>query len=233
VRHQAVEGRGLRLVDLTARGIEPPADPRAKARGASRTPDLRGAAALYARRGGSGLQPLVMAWRGDGPDGWSLMQTLGPDSLGGVGTAEFDTFADTVVLVARTYRTPRGFDECATCPHVYTIRRFKWGALGFERIEERAVPSTYSSFVRFVQALMADDRREAESLVDDRGIVDHARRFEWHRPRGAWRVAPGTDESPDQIVFYRGDLEAYRIDFVFRYGQWLIAGIENIPRAVE
>lgn len=221
---QAIEGRGMRLLALGSRGLEerPAKDS---------TPGL---AVLFGRRGGGGQQPLLMAWKAAGPGRFTLDQTLGPDSLGGVGAGEFEAFADTAIdLVVRTYRTPRGFEECATCPHVYTVRRFRWRAAGFERTEEKPVPSPYSTFVRFIQAMVANDENQAALLVTNTGLIDEARRHEWQRPRGAWRIAPATDETPTHMVFFRGDDEAFRVDFTPRDEEWVISGFESVPRLID
>lgn len=223
---QAVEGQNLHLQQVMSRGLAGVQMPES-ALGP-------GVAALTGRRSGGGHQPLLMVWERRGQDAWALAQTLGPDSLGGIGTGEFETPADTTIdLVTRTYRVPPMFEECATCPHLYRLRRFRWGPEGFHKIEDQLVPSTYATFVRFVQALVANDRDAADPLVANRDLWDDARRFEWHRVRGSWRVAPATDESPRHIVFFRGDHEAYRVDFESRGDEWLIAGFESVPRTVE
>jgi hypothetical protein len=224
---QPVEGRGLHLVSLITRGL-------GERRAAGAAAAGRGAAVMFARRGGGGQQPLLMVWQQSGGDGWRLVQSLGPDSLGGIGSGEFEAPDDTTIeLVARTYRTPRGFDECATCPHLYTLHRFRWGATGFERVEDRPAPSTYSTFVRFIQALMANDKDEAATWVANRSLVDQARKLEWHRPKGVWRIAPATDETPTRMVFFRGESEAYRVEFESLGDEWVISGFEAVPRTVE
>jgi hypothetical protein len=219
---QAIEGKGLHLFQLVARG-----DPRAKRTDCA-------AAALFGSRGAGGQQPLLMMWRLGIGDRWSLAQTLGPDSLGGVGTGEFRADSDTAIdLVTRTYRTPRYFEECATCPHLYRTRRFRWGAAGFERAEEVAVDSPYSTFVQFIQALMAGDRDQAARLVTNPSLVDQAHRLDWGTPKGVWRIAPAMDESPSRMTFFRGEREAYAVQFAQQGQSWLIAGFESAPRTVE
>jgi hypothetical protein len=52
-------------------------------------------AAIFGRTGPRGQQPVVIVWRRPpGAAAWSLAQTLGADSLGGVGVAEFLPRAD-------------------------------------------------------------------------------------------------------------------------------------------
>ncbi len=139
VRAQAVEGVGMGLVGLAARGLSGEVADRG---------DPPGIAALFARRAGGGQQPLLLTWR-VAKTRLDLAQTLGPDSLGGVGTGAFETPGDTAaVLRTRTWRPTPRFDECATCPHVYRERRFRWGLEGFERVEDAVVPTPYVTFVQ-------------------------------------------------------------------------------------
>ncbi len=226
-RIQAIEGKNLRLQHVMSRGLAGVEMP-----GGAAGP---GVAVLSTRRLGAGQQPLLMVWEQPASGGeWSLVQTLGPDSLGGVGTGDFETPSDTTIeLVTRTYRVPPLFEECATCPHFFRLHRFRWDVDGFHRVEVLAVPSTYATFVGFIQALLANDRDEAERLIVDRDLWDQARHWEWNKPRGLWRVAPATDESPRRIVFFRGVNEAYRVDFESRGEDWVIASFESIPRTVE
>ena len=144
---------------------------------------------------------------------WALQQTLGSDSLGGLGTGEFEAPGDSTDLVTRTYRVPRYFAECATCPHAYGMHRFRWRASGFERIEDRVVPSTYSTFVAFIQSLLAGDRDAGTALVTQPSLVDAAIHAEWNQAKGTWRIAPVTDETPRRLVFFRGEKDAYRVEF--------------------
>jgi hypothetical protein len=220
MRHDRVTGKSLRLLHVASRrGDE-----------GSR----RAVAALFASRGTGGQQPLLMVW--DAPrddEGWTLSQTLGPDSLGGVGTGEFESPSDTVELVTRTYRTPRHFEECATCPHVYRLHRFRWRASSFERLENRVVSSPYSTFVQFVQAIVSGDRDAAASFTTDPGLVDEAVGLGWHVPRGAWRIAPATDETPGRMVFFRGEKEAYAVQFAARDHAWLITRFDSTPRSLD
>ena len=157
------------------------------------------------------------------------------DSLGGVGAVEIRAESDTsLVLTAHTFRGMPRFEECATCPHVYLLHRFRWGARGFARIEDREVPSPYSSFVQFVLALGAGDNDAAALLVTDPALLEQARLFEFSAlPKGMWRVAPATDESAGAIVFFRGQQEAYRVSFEPRGESWLISAIKPTTRSIE
>uniref|UniRef100_A0A832MJ38 Uncharacterized protein n=1 Tax=Eiseniibacteriota bacterium TaxID=2212470 RepID=A0A832MJ38_UNCEI len=223
---QPVEGGGLRLVAVAGRGLhgEPP-----------RPAGARGVAALYARRGGAGLQPMLFAWaqkKNGGP--WEVVQSLGPDSLGGTGTAEFAPGDTAVTLTARTYRPTPRFEECATCPHVYRVHRFAWSGPGFVRVEERTVPSPYATFVRFATAVAVGDDEFALEQTTGREVLEAARRFQFGANRGAWRVAPATDESARFMVFMRGRQEAYRVTFEsLGPDEFRIAAIEPAPPPIE
>ena len=200
------------------------------------TPEAWGqVAVLFARRSAAGREPLVMVWGPPAGDDWGPIQTLGGDSLGGVGSVELMTDGDTsIVLTARTFRGMPRFEECATCPHVYALHRFRWGPNGFARIEDRAVPSPYSSFVQFVLALGAGDHDAAARFVTDPALLEQARLFEFNAlPKGAWRAAPATDESAGTMVFFRGQQEAYQVSFEPRGEEWLINAIRPTTRSIE
>ena len=191
-------------------------------------------AALFARTRGGRQEPLLLVWARRSKDAhWKVAQTLGADSLGGAGTASFETSADTSIdLVTRTFRTPRGFDECNTCPHLVREHRFRWRASGFERIADQEVPSTYATFVRLIAALQQDSPGAA-ALVTNPGLIDLAKQYEWNRSKGTWRVAPGTEEAGSVLTFFRGGQEAYRVTFEPSGDDWVINGIQSVPRTVE
>lgn len=223
VEAQAVEGAGLSLTGLVGRGL-----PGSGAGGAA-----PGLAALFARRSGGGPQPLAMTWRVAGGK-LELAQTLGPDSLGGVGTGAFETPDDTTVMLAvRTWRPTPRFDECATCPHVFHQRRFRWGPAGFERADDQVVASPYGAFVGLIQALTAGDRDAALRQVTRAALVESARRAGWATVMGPWRAAPGSDERRDELVFYRGEKEAWKVRFERRGDGWLVDSFEPTTRVIE
>jgi hypothetical protein len=220
VRMHALEGRNLRLLGAAARSDS----------GAS---DYTSFAALYARSRGTRQEPLLMVWNRPEKGDWRLMQTLGPDSLGGTGTAELKTTRSADVEVeSRTYRTPQGFEECPTCPHVYWTHRFRWGLFGFERVEDAAVPSAYATFVQFILAL-SRGASDPALYVTDPALIDEALRLDWQSMRGVWRIAPKSEEAGSELTFFRGPQEAYRVRFVPRDDQYLIAGFEVVQRTVE
>ncbi|MFN8586765.1 MAG: hypothetical protein U0704_03100 [Candidatus Eisenbacteria bacterium] len=224
VRTQALETRGMKLASVATRGMDDASEPG----------DSAQVAVLWDRRVGAGLQPQLTVWRHAPGGRWDLLQTLGADSLGGVGTGEFAGDDSTTELTTRTFRPTPYFDECATCPHVYHERRFEWGAAGFTRLAEMPVPSPYSTFTAFVAALVANDRARASEEVVDPSLIEFARRLEWHvTTKGRWRVAPATDESALEMVFFRGPKDAFRVMFEPRDGDWMIAGFEPTNRAVE
>jgi hypothetical protein len=225
VRFQAIEGGGMRLLDLALR----PGDPGATG------PAPQQAAAIYGRTSPRGQQPVVIAWRRP-PDGkrWTVAQTLGPDSLGGVGTAEFvGQVGGGTGLEARTYRPTAGFDECPTCPHVHRTLTFDWAPEGFRKTSEEVVNSPYYAFVQFIAALSVNDREMAQRLVSDSSLLDAAAQSEWGKPKGSWRLAPGTDESAEEMIFFRGPREAYKVRFTSREGRWLITDLHPTQRSVE
>lgn len=219
VRMQPLEGRGMRLVDMAVREFS----------GGS-AGDSSQVAVLWGRRGPAGQQPLLLTWRHGRGGRWDLAQTLSADSLGGTGSGQFDG----QVLVTRTFRGTPQFDECATCPHVYRERHFRWGPAGFLREDERMVPSPYATFTAFVTALMEDDRDLARRYVVDPSLVDFARQYEWHDPAlGRWRAAPGTEAAASEMVFFRGRSDAFKVTFQPRGGGWVVLGFEATTRSVE
>ncbi len=223
VRFEALEGGGLHLEDVATHAFAADATPG----------DSAQVAVLWGRRVGGGRQPTLMTWayeRGR----WNLLQTLGPDSLGGTGGGEFAAADSGRALTVRTYRPTPYFDECATCPHVFHERGYAWGPTGFTRIDDRTVPSPYGTFAAFIVALVAGDRERASQFVVDRSLIDFARRYEWQAvAKGRWRIAPATDEGGAEIVLLRGRSEAYRVRFEPRDGDWVIAGFESTSRAIE
>lgn len=225
---QVLEASGMRLLDLTARG------------GPSDGVDLDGAepaqvAAIFARMSSRGQQPVALVWRRPpGATTWSLAQTLGRDSLGGVGAAEFLMRPDgNPGLEARTFRSTPGFDECATCPHIYRTLRFDWQPNGFKKASEDVAASPYYSFVQLIAALTVDDREMALQFLGDPSLFDAAREYEWGRSKGLWRVAPGTDESAEEMTFFRGTREAYKVRFALRGGQWVVTDLQGTQRTLE
>src|SRR5207247_939988 len=136
---RVLTGKGLQLLQVASR---------------ARGPAVAGAAVLFGRRAASGQEPVLMVWSDLSRGSPEPSQTLGSDSLGGVGTANFESTGDTsVALVTRTFHGMPHFEECATCPHVFTVRRFVWEGPAFHRREDRMIPSPYSTFVQFVAAL--------------------------------------------------------------------------------
>ena len=224
---QPIEGNGMGLLAVASRGLFG-----AASSAAPQVPE--GIAVLYGRRAAGGQQPVLMAWRAARGDRWELAQTLGPDSLGGVGAGEFRAVDDTtIVLTTRTWKATRGFDECATCPHVFVSHRFRWGLAGFERVEDRVRPSPYATFVQLIQAMTAGDRGSALRLVTDGSVLEQARRAEWNLVRGPWRAAPAADETAREMVFFRGATEAWKVRFDRRGEDWLVAGLSPTARAIE
>jgi len=224
---QAVEGKNLHLIGLVSRGL---------VRTGVGADSARVVAASFSRRAAGGVQPLVMTWRlaAKGAERWSLAQTLGADSLGGFGTASFESVSDTSAdLVTRTYRTPPNFVECATCPHAYATSRWHWSPQGFVRTDRQPVPSPYGTFAAFIQSLVAGDRLAASERLADPVLVNEAITLEWNVRKGSWRPAPGADETPLAMTFYRGQKDAYTVHFRQQGQDWVITGFEPVTRTVE
>jgi len=218
-RLQLLEGRDLRFSALAALPTTP-------------TPPVS-VASLFLRRSGAGRQPILMAWRAAAGGTFSLLQTLGPDSLGGFGSGEFAMEDTTLELHTRTWRPAKLFEECSTCPHVYEVHHFVWTDAGFMRLNDEEVGSPYSTFVRFIQAVVENDRDAGMAQLADASLWDQARRLQWNQPRGLWRAAPSSDETAHEMVFFRGEQEAYRVTFEGRAGRWTITGFTPTTRSVE
>ncbi len=219
---QSVEGKGLHLQSIVTRGIGVP-------------DSTRLVAASFTRRATGGLQPLVMTWaQSPKATRWNLVQTLGPDSLGTYGTAGFEHVSDAgAELSARTYRTPRGFVECATCPHAYTTTRFAWTPQGFQRTELHRVASPYATFADFIAALVSGDRVAASEKVADPALVFDAQRLGWTTLSGGWRPSPGADETPGTMTFFHGSKDAFAVHFRQQGDGWVITSFEPVSRSME
>lgn len=224
---QSIEGRDLHLQSVVARGL---------VRTGVGSDSVRRIAAVFMRRAAGGPQPIAITWAPapKGPEHWVVAQTLGPDSLGGYGTANFEAVTETgAELSARTYRTPTGFVECATCPHAYWTSRFQWTPDGFVRTQLESVPSPYAAFTAFIQALLNDDRIAAEAYVSDPTLVLDAIHLEWNVRKGPWRPAPGADDSPLNLTVFRGPNDAYAVHFRSQGRGWVITSFEPVARSVE
>jgi hypothetical protein len=232
IRAQAIEGRGMSLVALASRGLADTAEGAAPAA----PPAIAG---LFSRRAGGGSQPLVMVWLA--ARGLEQTQTLGPDSLGGVGSGAFEgegTHAPRgpdagTYLATRTWRPTPRFDECSTCPHVVHERRFRWELEGFRCVEDRVVPSPYVAFVAFIHALGAGDHDAALRCVTRPELVGTAQEAGWAVAKGPWRAAPGQADREDQMIFYRGPREAWKVGFDRGPDGWRVDGIMVVPRVIE
>ncbi len=224
VRSQEVEGRNMRLLGMVSAGGSDSLTHGAPLR----------AAALFGRSRLGRQEPLLFAWsRRPRDTKWKIVQTLGPDSLGGFGTGAFEAPSDSATdLVTRTFHTPRGWDECNTCPHVLKEHRFRWQADGFHRVADRDVPSTYATFVSFVDAMQSDLAR-AQTLVSDPSLIQLATQYQFDHSRGTWRIAPATEDAGSELRIFRGGQEAYRVTFEPRGDDWVINNIQTVARSVE
>ena len=96
------------------------------------------------------------------------------------------------------------------------------------------VGEAWSDQQRQIGRLIFDRQSEmAERLVSDPMLLDNAAQYEWGRPKGLWRVAPGTDESAQEMTFFRGRREAYRVRFASREGRWMVTDFQPTQRLVE
>ena len=221
--YQALEAGGMHLAGAVA---EQPGGPGS---GGARV------AALFTRIGPSGQQPYAFVWQRP-PEGasWRLAQSLGADSLGSVGSARFvEPGSDGAVMMSRATIPARGFDECATCPHVYRLPLFGWGGPGLVAVGEEIEHSPYYAFVKLIQALAASDRSAAEPWVADPSILDAAIGHEWGAGKGLWRLAPGTSPNAHELVLFRGSQEAYRVHFAPKNDDWVVTAFEPTSRSIE
>jgi hypothetical protein len=221
-RLQSLEAAGMRLVGaLAAPGSDDPQGSRI--------------AVLFTRQGPAGQQPFVFVWqRPPEASAWRLAQALGGDSLGTVGSARFLMGEyDGSVLESRATMPTRGFDECATCPHVYRVRRFRWAETGLVATSQEIERSPYYSFVQFVQALEASDLDGAQRFAADPSLVDGALAYGWGTRRGLWRLAPASSPNSRELILFRGSQEAYRVHFAERGGDWVVAALEPTSRTIE
>jgi hypothetical protein len=219
LQHQNIEGQGMRLNELLARDVTGPVS-------------KRGLAVLFGRHGPSGERPVLLTWAGTSK-GWTLVQTLGSDSLGGTGSGHFEERGGSIVLVTQTYRILRGFQECPACPHVRSHKRFRWEGRKFRSVEEVVDETPYAAFVRFVRALKAADYVEAMNYVSDREVLEHAVHLGWSRSRQPWRAAPGTHDRATEMVFFHGQQDAYRVWFESFGRRWVISSVDTTARTAQ
>ena len=100
-------------------------------------------------------------------------------------------------------------------------------------LEQSPVASPYSTFVEFIEALRAGDLAAAAGRVADPSLIEKARHLDWGKPAGAWRIAPAADETPQRMVFFRGEKESYRVQFEQRGADFVITDFEAVSRSVE
>jgi hypothetical protein len=219
-RSQSLDAAGMRLV-----GAIQDADPSAGTR----------LAVLFSRTGPNGQQPFAFVWqRPASGSSWRLVQSLGPDSLGAVGTAKFvESAGDGVVLVSRATMPAKGFDECATCAHVFRVRKFRWGAQGLAVADEEIDRSPYYAFVQLIHALVASNASEAQQWVADPQVLDAATSSGWGSPKGVWRLAPGTSPNNRDLLLFKGSQEAWRVHFAPHGDSWVVTSFEPTSRNIE
>ena len=219
-RSQALDAAGMRLV------------------GAIQSSDATSGtrlAGLFSRTGANGQQPFAFVWQRPATgSSWRLIQSLGPDSLGAVGSAKFvESGGNDVVLVSRATMPAKGFDECATCAHVYRVRQFRWGPQGLVVAEEEIDRSPYYAFVQLIHALVASNQDEALRWVADPQVLEAATTSGWGSGKGVWRLAPGTSPNARDLLLFKGSQEAWRVHFASRGDSWVVTGFEPTSRNIE
>ena len=55
----------------------------------------------------------------------------------------------------------------------------------------------------------------------------------WAEGKGPWRAAPGQGEREDELTFYRGPREAWKVGFERGPDGWLVDVIAAAPRVIE
>lgn len=221
-RYQALDAAGMRLTGA----LQDASDPAATG---------TRVAVLFNRLGPTGPQPFAFVWQrpAEGAS-WRLAQSLGPDSLGVVGSAKFvESVGEGVVMVSRATLPARGFDECATCPHIYRLRQFRWGPPGLTVASEEIERSPYYAFVQLIQALTASNQEEALHWVADPSLIEAAMASGWNTTKGKWRLAPGSSPNARDLQLFRGSQEAYRVHFSPQGDSWVMSGFEPTNRSIE
>jgi hypothetical protein len=221
-RYQSLDAAGMRLGGAVQ---EPSDNPAAGVR----------IAVLFTRLNPNGQQPFAFVWqRPADAASWRLAQSLGPDSLGALGSARFvESSAGGTAMVSRATLPARGFDECAGCPHILRVRNFRWGPAGLVVESEELERSPYYAFVQLIQALTTSNRDEALRWVADPSIADAAIGSGWGTSKGLWRLAPGSSPNARELLMFRGSQEAYRVHFAPQGDSWVVTGFEATNRSIE
>jgi hypothetical protein len=221
-RYEALDAAGMRLVGALQDATD-------------QVPNGARIAVLFNRLGPTGPQPFAFVWRRPAEAAsWRLAQSLGPDSLGAVGTARFvESGGEGVVMVSRATLPAKGFDECATCPHIYRLREFRWGTGGLVVAKEDIERSPYFAFVQLITALTAANHDEAAKWVADPSLIDAALASGWGVAKGKWRLAPASSPNARDLLLFRGSQEAYRVHFSPQDDSWVMSGFEPTNRSIE
>jgi hypothetical protein len=121
------------------------------------------------------------------------------------------------------------FTECADCPKLVTERTFAEGPLGFERMDERLLPTPYSTLVYFVRMLIDGRTTQAGRLLRDPARVKEAIAEGWNRRvvHAPWLVERGEPGQPWPRrlgLRFQGPNGIRRYDFVFamKDDHWII-----------
>jgi hypothetical protein len=121
------------------------------------------------------------------------------------------------------------FTECADCPHLLTERTYVEGRDGFEFLDERLLPSPYTTFVAFVRLLHDHNLTAAGRLLEQPDKVREAVAlgFGDQHGRGTWSVEYGEPgvRWPRWLELRfagRGAPRRYVVHFVAHAGHWLV-----------
>jgi hypothetical protein len=64
-------------------------------------------------------------------------------------------------------------------------------------------------------------------------LLESARRAGWATVKGSWRAAPGSEERGDELIFYRGLNEAWRVRFERQGASWRVDSFEATTRVID
>ena len=64
-------------------------------------------------------------------------------------------------------------------------------------------------------------------------LLTQAREAGWAAARAPWRIAPGQGQREDEIIFYRGPREAWKVGFDRGPDGWQVDAIAPAPRVID
>ena len=124
------------------------------------------------------------------------------------------------------------FLECTSCPHLVTERTYVEDRDGFEFLDQRLMPSPYTTFVAFARLLHDKNLTAARRLVEDPALVDRAVAlgFGEQRGRGTWTLEYGEPgEAWPRWLELRfaspHGPKRYVVHFAMHEGHWLMRDV--------